>query len=224
VIWVSGTKPIVAGYDSPDAARFEDPMVDATHGRPLKLTIVLEGPVSMPSKSIILLSVAGATLLLISGIVTAQERLAQVMPAQYTPTFSFGMIGLGTGQTARLNAVNLVRTPPPIAIAQVLCKVELDLYDSQGKLIKQKTVANLGYGQGDFLDLARSEITTTATHVDVSGVVKVGSSQSYFCGVSTSLEVFDSVTGATTAILANPSSLPGLVFTPLRLTSLPDQP
>jgi hypothetical protein len=63
------------------------------------------------------------------------------------------MIGLGTGQTARLNAVNVVRTPPPIMIAQVLCNVELDLYDGQGKLIKQKTVAKLEYGQADSLDL-----------------------------------------------------------------------
>jgi len=179
----------------------------------------------MQRKSIILLSLAGATLLLIGGGVMAQERLASpVIYPQSTPTFSFGMIGLGTGQTARLNAVNLVRTPPPIMIAQVLCKVELDFYDGQGKLIKQKTVANLGYGQADFLDLARSEIATTATHVDVSGVVKVGSSQSFFCSVSTSLEVFDSVTGATNAILANPSSLPWLAFTPVPLTVQPDQP
>jgi hypothetical protein len=175
----------------------------------------------MRGKSIILLSLAGATLLLICAAVTAQERLTPVISTQFTPTFSFGMIGLGTGETVRLNAVNLVRTPPPIAIAQVPCKVEFDLYDGQGKLIMQKTVANLGYGQADFLDLARSEIANTSAHVDVSGVVKVGSSQSFFCNVSTTLEVFDSVTGATTAILANPSSSPPLIFTPFPLTSQP---
>jgi hypothetical protein len=35
------------------------------------------------------------------------------------------------------------------------------------------------------------------------------------------LEVFDSVTGATSAILANPSSTPALIFTPLPLTTQP---
>jgi hypothetical protein len=154
-------------------------------------------------------------------IVSAQERLTPVISSQFTPTLSFGMIGLGMGQTARLNAVNLVRTPPPFAIAQVPCKVELDLYDGQGKLIMQKTVANLGYGQADFLDVTRSEILNTSAHVDVSGVVKVGSGQAFFCNVSTSLEVFDSVTGATTAVLANPSSSPALIFTPLPLTTQP---
>src|SRR5215831_12138495 len=108
----------------------------------------------------------GATLFLAAGTLMGQERLAPVVATPYTPTFSFGMIGLGTAATARLNVVNLVRTPPPImaAIAQLPCKVELDLYDGQGKLIKQKTIDNLGYGQADFLDLSRSEVATTSTH------------------------------------------------------------
>jgi hypothetical protein len=129
------------------------------------------------------------------------------------------MIGLGTGQTARLNVVNLVRIAPPIAvsIAQIPCKVDLSLYDGQGKLIQQKTVANLGFGQADFLDVARSELSTTAAHVDISGVVKVGSTQSFFCNISTTLEVFDNVTGVTTAILANANTSPGFIFPALSL-------
>lgn len=124
------------------------------------------------------------------------------------------MIGLGTGQTARLNVVNLVRTAPPIAISLFQpCKVELDLYDGQGKLIEQKTVANLGFGQADFLDLLRSELNTTAAHVDVSGVVKVGSTQSFTCSISPTLEVYDNVTGVTTAILSGANSSPGFVVT-----------
>jgi hypothetical protein len=170
----------------------------------------------MRNKSLSLLSLA-ATVLLTHGTAIAQERLAPIVSIQSNPTFSFGMIGIGTGQTVRLNVVNLVRTPPPVAIsiAQVPCKVELDLYDGQGKLVKQKTVANLSFGQADFLDLARSELSTTAAHVDVSAAVKVGSTQSFFCYISTTLEVFDNVTGVTTAILASASLSPGLVFTGL---------
>ena len=168
----------------------------------------------MRNKWLFLLSLAGATLLLTRATLTAQERSASPIFVPPSPTFSFGMIGLGTGQTARLNVVNLVRIAPPVAIsiAQIPCKVDLDLYDGQGKLIKQKTVANLGLGQADFLDLARSELSTTAAHVDISGVVKVGSTQSFFCNVSTTLEVFDNVTGVTTAILANANTSPGFIF------------
>jgi hypothetical protein len=116
--------------------------------------------------------------------------------------------------------VNLVRTPPPLAvsIAQVPCKVELDFYDDQGKLIQQKNVANLGFGQADFLDLIRSQLNSTLTHVDVSAAVKVGSTQSFFCNVNTTLEVFDNVTGATTAILSSVNSSPGVIFTGLSPT------
>ena len=164
-------------------------------------------------------------MLLAPGPAPAQDRLAPVS-FQYTPTITFGMIGLGNNATARLNAVNLVRTAPPVAsaIAQTPCKVELDLYDSQGKLIKQKTIANLGYGQADFVDVLRSDLSTTAAHVDVTGVVKVSSSQSYFCSVSATLEVFDSVTGTTSAILAGASTGSTLLFSTLPLSTQPVQP
>jgi hypothetical protein len=170
----------------------------------------------MRTKPSLLISLTAAALLLMRGTAIAQERLAPTLSILPSPTISFAMIGLGTGQTARLNIVNLVRTPPPIAISLFQpCKVELDLYDGQGKLIKQKSVVNLGSGQADFLDLLRSELNTTAAHVDVSGVVKVGSTQSFTCNVSATLEVFDNVTGATTAILAGANSLPGLIFSGL---------
>ena len=172
----------------------------------------------MRSKSLSLLSLAG-TALLMHGILIAQERLSPVVSIQPNPTLSFGMIGIGTGQTARLNVVNLVRTAPPVAvsIAQIPCKVELDFYDGQGRLVQQKTIANLGFGQADFLDLIRSQLNSTLAHVDVSAAVKVGSTQSFFCDISTTLEVFDNVTGATTAILSSTSSSPGLVFPALTL-------
>lgn len=173
----------------------------------------------MRSKSLSLLSLAGAALLM-HGILIAQERLSPIVSIQPNPTLSFGMIGIGTGQTARLNIVNLVRIAPPVAvsIAQTPCKVELDFYDGQGKLIQQKTVANLGFGQADFLDLVRSALNTTAAHVDVSAAVKVGSTQSFFCNISTTLEVFDNVTGATTAILSSVNSSPVAIFSALSPT------
>jgi hypothetical protein len=148
---------------------------------------------------------------------SAQDRLTPIS-FQYTPTISFGMIGLGNNATARLNVVNLVRTAPPVAspIAQTPCKVELDLYDSQGKLIKQKTVANLGYGQSDFVDVLRSELATTVAHVELTGVVKVGSSQTLFCNVSATLEIFDNVTGTTTAILTGSNTGSSLIFSALQ--------
>ena len=161
--------------------------------------------------------------LIAPGSTSGQERF---LPLTLTPTISFGMIGLGNGATARLNVVNLVRTPPPvaIAIAQAPCKLELDLYDNQGKLLQQKIIANLGYGQADFVEVLRSDIASTVAHVELTGAVKVGSSQSFFCNVSATLEVFDSVTGTTTAILPGTNTGSSLIFSTLPLSKEPAQP
>ena len=85
----------------------------------------------MQQRSPILVCFACA-MLLAPGPAPAQDRLIPTT-LQYTPTISFGMIGLGNNATARLNVVNLVRTAPPVAspIAQTPCKVELDLYDAR---------------------------------------------------------------------------------------------
>ena len=155
------------------------------------------------------------TFLALGCFLTATGLMAQQAPNPYvlpTPTFSFGMIGVASGQTARLNVINIVRTPPPILIAQLLCKVELDLYDGQGRLLKQKTNANLGYGHADFIELDHSEIVGGSTRVEVTAVVKVGSNQSFFCSVVPTLEIFDDGTGHTTAILTSASTGPALIF------------
>ncbi len=148
---------------------------------------------------------------------TAASVLAQTapVPVANTPiTISFGMIGLAGGETVRLNAVNIVRTPPPILIAQVPCKVELDLFDAQGTMIKQNVIDNLGYGKSAFIEADRALITDAAGRVEVSGVVKVGSNQSFFCSVMPTLEVYDNVTGRTQAILTGAAS-PSLLIRPL---------
>src|SRR6266852_1361726 len=91
----------------------------------------------------------------IGRLAAAAAVLAQNMPvpiASSPITLSFGMIGLGGGQTVRLNAVNIVRTPPPIAIAQIPCRVELDLFDAQGSMLKQNVIVNLGYGRSAFVE------------------------------------------------------------------------
>ena len=173
----------------------------------------------MPRQSGVLIYTA--LLCTLTGINRAQEGPWQAAPTASNPTLSFGMIGFGMAGIARLNVVNLVRTPPPVLIAQVPCKVELDLYDGQGKLIKQKIIANLGYGQADFLDALRFDVAASGTHVEVSGVVKVGSNQPFFCNISATLEVFDSVSGTTTAILSIPSVAPALV-SPVGLNGPPN--
>jgi hypothetical protein len=114
------------------------------------------------------------------------------------------MIGLAGGQTVRLNAVNIVRTQPPILIAQFPCKIELDLFDAQGEMIAQRVVDDLGYGKSAFVEAALSD---AGGRIGVTGVIKVGSAQSFFCSITPTLEVYDTGTGRTQAILSNAATV-----------------
>jgi len=151
---------------------------------------------------------------LVSWLVAAAGALAQTLPVPIATspiTLSFGMIGLAGGQTVRLNAVNIVRTPPPILIAQVPCKVELDLFDAQGNMIKQNAIDNLGFGKSAFVEADRASITDSNNRVEVSAVVKVGSTQSFFCAITPTLEVYDTATGRTQALLSNTATSPSFI-------------
>jgi hypothetical protein len=152
-----------------------------------------------------------------------------------SPQFvTFGMVGLNTGQTARLNAFALPLGGPLIAGAS--CQVTFDFYDATGKTVKTGT-ATVAQGNAVSLDLARSEIATTTTtatatpgRVEIRGAVRaafvspsaVGTPVtpvapgtpvtpimpiSAFCSVLPTLEIFDS-SGQTTVVLQQPTALP----------------
>jgi len=147
----------------------------------------------------------GVALLAAAGTGTAQ--LAPFPNPSTSPTFSFGVLGLASGETVRINVVNVVRTPPAVAIPQTPCKIELDFYDGQGKLLKQKVIDNLGLGQAHLLDIERAAIAATG-RAQVAAVIKVGTNQSIFCSIIPTVEVFDDVTGRASTVLTSPS--PGM--------------
>jgi len=156
-------------------------------------------------------------LLLSAGIAAAQPTPPTVGPSTISTTLSFGILGLASGETVRINVVNVVRIAPPILIAQAPCKVELDVYDNQGKLLKQKVIDNLGFGAADFVDLDRAEITGATGRAPIAPVVKVGSNQVMFCSITPTIEVYDNITGRASTVLAvsAPSVIPrGLMLAP----------
>src|ERR1700736_1681569 len=142
-----------------------------------------------------------------SAVLRAIPAAAQVAPlpgpTSNSITLSFGVIGLASGESVRINVLNLVRTPPPLGIALIPCRTELSFYDADGKLLKQKVVDSLGFGRADFLDLDRAEITGATGRAQIAASVKVGSNQSFFCSIAPTLEVFDDATGRTSTVLTN---------------------
>src|SRR5262245_65381899 len=78
----------------------------------------------------------------------AQRTEAQG-PVASAPPFSSGMVGLASGQTARLNVVNL-GAPSPLP-----CVLVLAFLDNDNKILKQMFVS-VGSGKAAFVDLGNS--------------------------------------------------------------------
>jgi hypothetical protein len=134
-------------------------------------------------------------------------------PAPTAPGVGFAMQGFALGESVRLVVVNAGNTVLPPAATS--CRPSLQFYDSQGQLIKQKTVPDLAAGTADILDLGRNELPGI-DRAEIRGVVKTGTSGSaaapdgtplvFTCNLLVTLEIFDSNTGRT--ILASTDSKP----------------
>ena len=170
------------------------------------------------------LLVAGCALMLVYGVlITAGAGAQPAILAASSQFVTFGMVGLATGQTARLNAFALPVGGPIIAGGS--CQVTFDFYDATGKSVKAGT-ATVAQGAAVSYDLQRAEVAnTTATgRVEIRGTLRtafVGATTIGtpvipvfgFCSIVPTLEIFDSSTGQTTVVLQQTTALP--LVTPL---------
>lgn len=129
-------------------------------------------------------------------------------PIVLQQSFTTGMVGFTTSQTARLNVLNL-NTASTVATAN--CTVELQFFDDKNALVKQTVVPNFAAGTATSSDLPRASVTSeTAARAQIRGVVVVNPSPSPvaspaavgYCSVFTTLEVFDSA-GSTVALTSD---------------------
>lgn len=152
---------------------------------------------------------------------------------QVQQTFTTGMVGITTNQTARLNVLNLnsvaTTTVSPTAAA-ANCTVELQFFDDKGSQVGQSsTVPNFAPGTSTHFDLPRASITSeTANRAEIRGVVIVNPTSAQAttspaaagnCSVVTTLEVFDSNTGSTISLTSDTRSI-GVVSVATLLTGL----
>jgi hypothetical protein len=137
------------------------------------------------------------------------------------------MVGLASGQTARLNVVNVgVPTPSPLP-----CVLVLAFRDSDGRILKQRFVS-VKTGKAALLDLTQGDIDGTAgdhghgdnpARLQIRGMgynplLSPGSAipQPLSCNLVPTLELFDTETGRTAAIVtdfrtpSSPTPAPGV--------------
>jgi hypothetical protein len=131
---------------------------------------------------------------------------------------TFGMVGLGTGQTARLNVFALPVGGPIIAGAS--CQVTFDFYNEAGKSVKSGT-ATVAQGAAAHFDMLRTEVDSLAGRSEIRGTVRTAfvtpsanptpgtpSTPVFgFCSVLPTLEIFDATSGQTTVVLQQTTAL-----------------
>ena len=130
----------------------------------------------------------------------------------------FPMVGIASGQSARVNALNAARqdTANPTS-----CNLTLQFLDTNGNLLKQSTV-NLQPGAAASLDLSWGDLPGGDLRTEVRAVLLFGYSgganpppgilQQSACGnLVPSLEVYDNTSGRTSLVLTTAITLPAPV-------------
>jgi len=122
--------------------------------------------------------------------IAALGILAASLPAQTVqPDAPFGQIGIAASETARINAYCRADVPPGP------CVVAFAFYDTQGRILKQVSLT-LMPGRAGSLDIQGTEINRSAMRAQLVPGIRMGSG-----AVLDALEVFDTQTGATRALL-----------------------
>jgi hypothetical protein len=133
-------------------------------------------------------------------------------PSTVTTTSTTGMIGLAEGQTARLNVLNPGILAPAVGM---ICSVNLAFTDGTGKLLKTTNVS-VAPGQSAPFDLISDTDLYLAigTRVEIRAVIipptaiPVTSATPASCSLIGTLEIFDSSTKRTQAVLGGFHDVP----------------
>ena len=174
-------------------------------------------------------------LLVVGGALIAALAAFAPVPAGAQPAImiggasqyaTFGMVGLSTGQTARLNVFALPVGGPIIAGGS--CQVTFDFYNEAGKMVKSGT-ATVAQGAAVHFDMLRTEVDSLAGRSEIRGTVRTAFVNPSavpmptpgtpgtpvtpitpvygFCSVLPTLEIFDSTSGQTTVVLQQTTAL-----------------
>ncbi len=167
-------------------------------------------------------------LMLVFAAFAAAQGPQPPQPTAFNQTLTFGIVGVATGQTARVSVLNLGvqpflgarvepgTMPAPMPVAVQPCQVQVQFLDSQGNGIGQPTTPPaLDPGKSASADLAGPG--GTAQRTQFRAVIRTmvptpaaGAPMPFrpSCNIVATLEVFDNSTGATRFVLENPRFMP----------------
>jgi len=140
---------------------------------------------------------------------------AAAFSAQAQTGSGFPMTGIASGQSARVNALNMATLDPNNPTS---CSVTLEFLDTTGTVLKQTSI-DLQPGAAGSLDLSWDELPGGTLRTEVRAVLLFGYSgganppseilRHTACGnLVPSLEVYDNSSGRTNFILTDAKALP----------------
>jgi hypothetical protein len=120
-----------------------------------------------------------------------------------TQQHTSGVVGITTGQTARLN---VLYPSVPAPILQILCSATLVIADDQGKILKSQDAQQLIGGKSVSLDLnADTDLPSGANRVQIHALTLTPNPG---CTLVPTLEIFDNATGKTVVVVGSKVTWP----------------
>ena len=120
-----------------------------------------------------------------------------------TQQHTSGVVGITTGQTARLN---VLYPSVPAPILQILCAATLMIADDQGKILKSQDAQQLIGGKSVSLDLnADTDLPSGGNRVQIHALTLTPNPG---CALVPTLEIFDNATGKTVVVVGSKVTWP----------------
>jgi len=151
--------------------------------------------------------------------------LSIMAPLFGEPGLSSPIVGIGTGQTARITALNLGTRQ---STATSTCQITAQFLDQKAAILKEKTF-DVAAGKSESIDfdydransVKKLQLRAVLLFGQVGGGAQPGpdARRTFDCNVVPSLELYDKPTGRTTVILTDWKPLPipdprAVAFTP----------
>ena len=154
------------------------------------------------------------SIFLLPGLVLLLTSSATKAQLPYQPGMGFPVIQIGTGESARVNALNLEAGS---SAKDSSCTVTLQFLDTGGKVVKQ-TVVLLRPGNVASLEVSRAELPGNDSRAEIRAVLLFGYyggaplgpaiARHFNCNIVPSLQVFDARTGEIKLVLTDAKPLP----------------
>jgi len=173
----------------------------------------------MEGRSRVMAGQPGIWLVVAAGAMTCAISRAEPPEPSSFPAYGLGfdLIGVGSGQSARINVLNQATSSAPQGPAG--CRIALQFYDAQGQLLKELTIPRLEMGHSASLDVNRDDYPG-GDRLSLRAILAFGYGgganpprqllqQIAACNIVPRMEIYDNHSGNIRVVVTDVRPLPG---------------